>query len=600
VPIEYLARQIWRAISVNTTPIVVPPSVSVMVTGSPARIVATNAGVRTGNTNATRRSNRIAGRPPTTGGLSPTARTTKKPRKQPSRRNELNANRIARAVEEDEQGSQPAGELTSPAEALANEPGLQPANEHSLSAEVSADEQRTHTASGSTPPAELPASEQRIQTANERTPAAKVSASANNGMHVASADGSLHRPKRRYDDELEYPDQPLSDDHGDGVGQDGREIDGSLHSQPRESQPLRFLSQNDDFWEYFARNEATCQSLMEIDVKLRQSDADKNDLDEAITRKFKRDLDIVMNDSGRFSAAKEEAAVQDISRIPDLYNKHRELQASKLAAEKLQAERWMHLLSLAEIAFVNAEMLTPAKETQKAEGEEGGGEDNGEEGREVPEQELPEPEAPLKSDSEVLKDGVRATLHAAKEACLKAREDFEGARKFSNEEIEQLPQPADEDVLGAARVEKLARLTHALLVAEEAFNSAKKRAREVGITRPHDRTADFTDDSDDGSAASLFKRAVVQSHDRVARVQGWTGLYLDPQETQTAGVQTFLPLTLQRLRPVRLGEDSFDLTEADGRTRDRINTMAAVTKSLRGNAEFPQADKDTPMIDRDR
>jgi hypothetical protein len=138
-----------------------------------------------------------------------------------------------------------------------------------------------------------------------------------------------------------------------------------------------------------------------------------------------------------------------------------------------------------------------------------------------------------------------------------------------------------------------------LLVAEEAFNNAKKRAREVGIMFPFDRTADFTDDSDDEYAASLLERAVVQSRDRVARVQGWTGLYLDPQETETVGVQTFLPLTLQKLRPVRLGEDSFDLTEADGRTRGRIDAMAAVTKSLRGSAEFPQADKDTPMIDRD-
>jgi hypothetical protein len=367
----------------------------------------------------------------------------------------------------------------------------------------------------------------------------------------------------------------------------------------RESQPLRFLSQNDDFWESFAENEATCRSLMEINVKLKQSDADKNDLDEAITRNFKRDLDIVMNDFGRFSAAKEETAFHDLSQIPDLFNKHRKLQASKLAAERLQAEQWMHLLSLAETAFVNAEMLTEAKETQKAEGEEGGGGDNDEERREVPEQGLPEADAPLKSDSEVMKDGVRATVNAAKDACLKAREDFESARKFSNEEIAQLPQPVTEDVLGAARVEKLARLTRALLVAEEAFNNAKKRAREVGIMFPFDRTADFTDDSDDEYAASLLERAVVQSRDRVARVQGWTGLYLDPQETETVGVQTFLPLTLQKLRPVRLGEDSFDLTEADGRTRGRIDAMAAVTKSLRGSAEFPQADKDTPMIDRD-
>jgi hypothetical protein len=50
---------------------------------------------------------------------------------------------------------------------------------------------------------------------------------------------------------------------------------------------------------------------------------------------------------------------------------------------------------------------------------------------------------------------------------------------------------------------------------------------------------------------------------------------------------------------VRLGEDSFDLTEADGRARSRIDAMAGVTESLRGNGDYPQANKDTPMIDRD-
>jgi len=367
----------------------------------------------------------------------------------------------------------------------------------------------------------------------------------------------------------------------------------------RESQQLGFVAQNNEFWESFTQNEATCRSLLEINAKLRQSDEDRNALDETITRNCKRDLDLAMNDSGPLSAAKEDTAFEDMSRIAELLNKHKELQASKLAAEKLQAEQWTHLLSLAENAFVNAEVLTPAKKIQEAEGEEGGGGDNGEGVREVPEQEVPNPDDPLKSDSEVLKDGVRVTLHAAKEACLKAREDFENARKFSNEEIAQLPQPATEDVLGAARVQKLARLTRALLAAEEAFNDAKKRAREIGITRPRDRTADFSNDSDDGYAASLLEKAVVQSRDRVTRVQGWTGLYLDPQETTTLGVQTFLPLTFQRLWPVRLGEDSFDLTEADGRARSRIDAMAGVTESLRGNGDYPQADKDTPMIDRD-
>ena len=288
------------------------------------------------------------------------------------------------------------------------------------------------------------------------------------------------------------------------------------------------MSQHDEFWELFAQNEATCRLLLDIEL-----DADKNALDEAITRNCYRDLDLAVNGSAPFSAAKEVVAFQDISQTPDLLSKHKELQASKLTAEKLQTEQWSQLLGPAKNAFVKAKVLTLVKETQEAQGEEGGRDGNEGGGSEVPEQKLPDPDAPLKSDSEVLKDGVRETLHAAKEACLKAREDFEDARNYSNEETAQLPQPATEDVVGAARVQKLARLTRALLVAEEAFNEAKKRAREVGITRPRDRTADFTDDPDDGYGASLLERAVVSSRDRIARVQGWTGLYLDPQDTQT-------------------------------------------------------------------
>jgi hypothetical protein len=464
--------------------------------------------------------------------LPSTTGITKKPRKQPSRRSETNAERIASAVEENEQASQPTGERTSPAEELVSEQGPQPAgeriplaevlaneqrlrtaSERTPSAEVPANAQRTHSAGRSTPPAELLASEQRIQSADEHHPAAEASVNANNGIRETLADGSLHRydeglrhsdqlmsdnggdqgdnqggrelesradesahsPTHRYDEEPRYPDSPdqyrrlhwyedgervevlinrrirvrgrylsnirghygESDDedmeqgpvepdgdpdgHNEGYAvitgyndrsysndeyseqgpvepdgdPDGLDADpappyddyaeeqllkvlfacvttqralrrkreelctcrqaiqdansavrlyqkglnglvphtehdwfmhratqgkivewttrasenqdletrinlqiefleerNSKYARPpqrfqhlsRESQPLRFLSQNDDFWESFAENEATCRSLMEINVKLKQSDADKNDLDEAITR----------------------------------------------------------------------------------------------------------------------------------------------------------------------------------------------------------------------------------------------------------------------------------------------------------------------------
>jgi hypothetical protein len=60
----------------------------------------------------------------------------------------------------------------------------------------------------------------------------------------------------------------------------------------------------------------------------------------------------------------------------------------------------------------------------------------------------------------------------------------------------------------------------------------------------------------------------------------------------TEEVQMDLPKTIEDLVSVRLGEDSFDMTEARGRTRDRIDAMAMESETLRDAGDFPKADAD--------
>jgi hypothetical protein len=227
-------------------------------------------------------------------------------------------------------------------------------------------------------------------------------------------------------------------------------------------------------------------------------------------RKLRRDLNFATDDAGPFSVAGDEFAYQDMSRVPALVQKHEDLQQREHTTKELQAEQWMHLLGLAEDVFIKDEILGLAKE-------------NGEE--EEPEPSGPGPEdlereGPQKSRSEVRKDSSPEKLQLALEVCRRARDDFEDARKFSQEEIEQLPQPVTEKILGVAKALKLAHLTHALYTAEEEYSDARRAARDAGIAKPQEQTADFSNQSDDGYDTALIEKAVFQASERVSRVQG--------------------------------------------------------------------------------
>jgi hypothetical protein len=234
-------------------------------------MAAANTSPRTGTVNVTRRSNRLAGRPPTTEVPASNRRITKNPRKQPSRRNESNTDRIAGAVEENEQASQPTRERTPPAEESASEQRPQPtgegtqlagvlANEQSGAtppAEVSVNEQRLQTAGERSPPTEVVANERILQTANERIPSAEVAVDANNGRpFYYDYNGSLVYPARRYDEDFRYPGQPMSDGQENGSDQGGDQggreaetpADGSVHSPAQQNdEELRYPNSPDQY-----------------------------------------------------------------------------------------------------------------------------------------------------------------------------------------------------------------------------------------------------------------------------------------------------------------------------------------------------------------
>lgn len=160
----------------------------------------------------------------------------------------------------------------------------------------------------------------------------------------------------------------------------------------QESQRLHFLSNNHDFWESFNKWQATSKSLGEIDRDLGQSKAVKDALDIEIDLGCMRNLDLAANDPSSFSVAREEVAYQDVSKAHGLYQKHEELEHKEQSARKVKTEQWMHLLRLAEDAFVQAGVLEVAK------------------GRKEGEEPEPEPEPVQKPGSEVMKDGVRERL----------------------------------------------------------------------------------------------------------------------------------------------------------------------------------------------
>ena len=150
-----------------------------------------------------------------------------------------------------------------------------------------------------------------------------------------------------------------------------------------------------------------------------------------------------------------------------------------------------------------------------------------------------------------------------------------------------------EDDLGAARFQKLGRLTRALTEAENVYRDARKQVQRAGLARPAEQTSDFSNHSDDGFSESQLKEVVDQSRERILKMQHWNDLDMESARSMSPDIPRPAHETLMALPDVRVGEDSFECTEATGRTRKRIDTMEALGRSIREQGDVPMADADS-------
>lgn len=348
----------------------------------------------------------------------------------------------------------------------------------------------------------------------------------------------------------------------------------SLPVLDRDSQHVKIFSTSGGFWDSFEDLRAGHESCNDIDLALRRADEDQSALNDAVDLNCRRDLHLVAHDLGPIASERELDVYQEVARIPDLSRNREELRERSRELRISQMERALPLLELAEAAFIKVSILEAAEEEAEDEGEQSG---SGE----------PEKELPQASDPEDTRHDVRENLRVALEACRKARDDFENARIFSQDEIDQLPQPVTEDSIGAARAEKLMRLTHHLHTAENTYYNARKEARIAGLANPQEQSADFSDRSSDGYTGSLLQRAIDQGHERISRMARWTGLHVEVHLSPASpGQQMDIDESIDELQSVRLGEDSFDCTEASGRTRRRIDATKAASEKLREQNGF--------------
>lgn len=358
-----------------------------------------------------------------------------------------------------------------------------------------------------------------------------------------------------------------------------------------ENPRLRCLADDSDFWETFEKCQATAKSLADVHFELEQSKSDKDAIDDALDRNSEQSLDFGGGGPGSLSTPSNmDEDEQHMAEIPGLIQKLEDLEQRKQAAEASNGEQWAQLVKLAEDALVKAQVINPLVYVETDEG-------NHKSLSSVPDH----LKAPVPEDAEEdvnpegdmsAEDVLREELRVAKEVCRKAREDFEGARDLTRAEIQQLPQPVTEDDLGVARFQKLCRLTQAFRESEDVYLEVRLRAQHAGLTHPTEQLYDFEDRSDDGYAVSEVDRAADERREQVLRMHYWNGLDLESASSVSPEVGWTAGKELQALPDVRVGEDNFEGTEAVGRTRERIDVMAAITESLRGQGDIPMPDRD--------
>lgn len=372
----------------------------------------------------------------------------------------------------------------------------------------------------------------------------------------------------------------------------------------REDDALEFLAESNNFWQCFDRFHETSQAVDDLVIETEEAQQELKALDNAaelLRRRFE------LGDDPRIPVEMEQNICGDMDnspvvmcRLDDLENRRAELK------QKLRAAA-IDVFWSAEEAFVSSGILegdgnhygdnryAPRQNylqedwheqedwPEQIEQEDWHGREETRENEDASEQ-----EGPLGNTGAPAELSIPEQLKLAQSVLQKARDEFEGARTLTQEEIARLPRPVTEDAMGVAMVQKLGRRTRALIDATQAWKDIDERARKAEFTSGREQTADYSDREDDGYPESLHEELIAQSSYRVER--DWAGLHPIDREASPQSGQ--LDRSLLRLHSPGMGEDSFEETHARDRNRDRIDAVMVEGYNIRELSSFPEAEAD--------
>lgn len=369
-----------------------------------------------------------------------------------------------------------------------------------------------------------------------------------------------------------------------------------LHAS-REDDALKFLAESENFWQCFNRLQETNQAMDDLVIETEEAQQELKALRNAAELLHRRSE---LGDDPRISIEMEQNICGNMDDLPGVMCRLDDLEDRRAELKRALKTAAIDVLWSAEETFVSSKILErdgiQCSEWRPHNDRYAQLQDDLREQEESPENEdsSGREEDPSEQDDPYENDGAPAELsipeqlELAQSVLQRARDEFEGARTLTQEEIAQLPQPVTEDAKGVAMVQKLGQRTRALIDATQAWKDIYERARKAGFTSGREQTADYSDREDDGDAESLHEELIAQSRYRVG--QDWAGLHPIDREASPPSGQ--LDRSLLRLHSPGMGEDSFEDTHARDRNRNRIDAITVEGYNIRERGSFPEAEAD--------
>jgi len=184
-------------------------------------------------------------------------------------------------------------------------------------------------------------------------------------------------------------------------------------------------------------------------------------------------------------------------------------------------------------------------------------------------------------------DALLAELMAAQRNLCDAEKAFQNSRKFTEEELAQLPNTITEDEFGPELKRKLTRTTRNYIDAQKRVQDAQAEGRRLRVPAvdrfPIDQTWNFEDRTDDGYLDSVFAAKVERSK---PRVEAWLPQLNMPGEPLSPSQPQEAPESLPNIDWLRLGADNAD-DVSSAQAKERIAKYQQACEDLRRRKLFP-------------